>query len=234
VRGRYWARTSEPQLVETAPSFTPARGGSHFSLPYRDFALQRQDAFAPVCTLSRGLVVARGSTVGGSPTATANNDEHHGKRQYSRLAGGARPRRGARASSGMRSPQARAHSRSRLPSSRATRTLLCPTLGLCCTCLPRSSRGHVVCFSGRAVAQVTFPHHWPTRRLSLIRRNGTATCRRFRISRQEGERAAHYRTARLPRESRLIALPNQAAHCPRHRPSGAPCPSASLTGSRRC
>ncbi len=47
-------------------------------------------------------------------------------------------------------------------------------------------------------------------------------------------RAAHYRTARLPRESRLIALPNQAAHCPRHRSSGPPCPSASLTGSRRC
>jgi len=150
-----------PSLSRRPPRSRLLAGSSDFSLPYRDFALQRQDAFAPVCTLSRGLVIARGSTVGASPTATANNDEHHGKRQYSRLAGGAHPRRGARASSGMRSPQARANSRSRLPSSRATRTLLCPTLGLCCTCLPRSSRGHVVCFSGRAVAQVTFPHHCP-------------------------------------------------------------------------
>jgi hypothetical protein len=63
--GRYWARTNDPQLVETAPSFTPARGG------FRVFA-SLQGLHAPEAgrvrarlhSLSRGLVVARGSTVG--------------------------------------------------------------------------------------------------------------------------------------------------------------------------
>src|SRR2546421_12664987 len=39
-------------------------GASESLLPCRDLTLQRRAAFAPVCTLFRRLVIARGSTVG--------------------------------------------------------------------------------------------------------------------------------------------------------------------------
>ena len=53
-----------PSLSRWPPRSRLLAGVSTFALPCRDFTLQRQTAFAPICTLSRGLVVARGSTVG--------------------------------------------------------------------------------------------------------------------------------------------------------------------------
>ena len=53
-----------PSLSRRPPRSRLLAAASEFSLPCRDFTLQRQAAFAPVCTLAGGPVVARGSTVG--------------------------------------------------------------------------------------------------------------------------------------------------------------------------
>jgi hypothetical protein len=52
--GRYWARPSDPSLSRRLPRSRPLGGGFRVLVPCRDFTLQRQDAFVPVCTLSRG------------------------------------------------------------------------------------------------------------------------------------------------------------------------------------
>ena len=53
-----------PSLSRRPLVSRPLAGASEFLLPCRAFTLKRQAAFAPACTLSLGLVVARGSTVG--------------------------------------------------------------------------------------------------------------------------------------------------------------------------
>src|SRR5205823_2010660 len=47
-----------PSLSRRPPRSRLFARASAFSFPCRDFTLQRQAAFVPVCTLSRGLVVA--------------------------------------------------------------------------------------------------------------------------------------------------------------------------------
>ena len=66
--GRYWARTSDPQLVETAPRSRLLAGVSSFCPFCRSFTLHAPAAFAPVCARSSRLVVARGSAVAASTT----------------------------------------------------------------------------------------------------------------------------------------------------------------------
>src|SRR5947208_7827798 len=53
-----------PQLVETAPSFTDARGHFRFFAFLQGLHAREASRVHPACTLSRVLAVARGSTVG--------------------------------------------------------------------------------------------------------------------------------------------------------------------------
>ena len=64
-----------PSLSRRPPRLRLLAEASEFLRGCRDFTLQRRAAFAPICTLSHGLVVARGSTVGAcerQPRTTMN------------------------------------------------------------------------------------------------------------------------------------------------------------------
>ena len=65
--GRYWARTSDPNLSAGTYVHARSRGLSSFSLPCKGLHAPREAAFPALRTRSSGLVVARGSTIGVSP-----------------------------------------------------------------------------------------------------------------------------------------------------------------------